>query len=479
MDFAQRLAVHLPGHLGEPVVNAGQQCKDFAAHEGVVEVAHHPVSVVQMEVGGGVGVEDTGQAADGEVEDHPQREEHRRIQPHLPLPDGGQRGEEDDAGGDGDQLGGGHERRGEIVRHATGEHVVRPHDSALADDEHQRAHRPLVAEQRLAGEVSHDLQHEGKGRDDHHVHRRVGVSPEDVLIQHRRAAAGRPEEGHARHPIQHRHDQRRGHELGENQAEHRGAKDAPDEDRQPPPGHPRRAQADDGDQKVEAAEDGRQAEGDEGQQEEQHGRAAPLGQRRIHRPAGSVAAGQQRGDHQRQRHRRGEPVTQRVQAREGHVFRANEQGHGPVPQPADEHGHRHGDHDDAVHGHHRVVRLRPHDRPARVHQLDAHEHRQQAGDEKQSDKRDQILNSDHFVVGGKRKVAPEAVRLLRRSRFVLQTKPPPRPVVPDSGAEQPADQKDKVADRDRHFGGQRLAERHHQAASDNKADDPEDQSFNP
>ena len=74
MDLAKRLVVHAAGDLREPVVERRHDGEDLATHDGVMEVRHYEVGVMQAHIGGKVGQEDSGKAADGEVKDHSQRE---------------------------------------------------------------------------------------------------------------------------------------------------------------------------------------------------------------------------------------------------------------------------------------------------------------------------------------------------------------------------------------------------------------------
>ena len=75
--------------------------------------------------------------------------------------------------------------------HAADEHVVGPDDAAQRNDAEKAADRPPVGEQRLAREVGQDLQRDAEARQHDDVDRRVGVEPEDVLVEDRVAAVRR------------------------------------------------------------------------------------------------------------------------------------------------------------------------------------------------------------------------------------------------------------------------------------------------
>ncbi len=128
---------------------------------------------MEVDVGRHISEEDAGDTAAGEVEDDGQGEQHRRPQPELAHPDGAKRAEEDQSGGDGDQLRGDEERPVQVVGHARGEHVVRPDDTAQAENAEEGGYGVAVGEQGLAGKVADDLQRQPEARQDHDVDRGV------------------------------------------------------------------------------------------------------------------------------------------------------------------------------------------------------------------------------------------------------------------------------------------------------------------
>src|SRR5713226_1242101 len=69
VQLAQCLRVHVAGHLGEPIVPAGEDGEHGAEREHVVEMRHHVIGVLQHAVDPGIGEHDAGDAADGEQED--------------------------------------------------------------------------------------------------------------------------------------------------------------------------------------------------------------------------------------------------------------------------------------------------------------------------------------------------------------------------------------------------------------------------
>ena len=133
---------------------------------------------------------------------------------------------------------------------------------------------------------------------------------------------------------------------------------------------------------------------------------ADRGERRVGRPAGRERAA---GGEERRRHHdagdRQHPERQRVQAREGHVRRADHQRQDVVRQPGEDRDDEQEDHQRRVDAEEAVVRVRVHELAARRGQLGADHHRQQAADEHEEERRDDVLDADHLVIG----VDPEVV----------------------------------------------------------------------
>ena len=122
-----------------------------------------------------------------------------------------------------------------------------------------------VAEHGLAAERRHQLADHAHGRQHHDVHRRMRIEPEQVLEQHRIAAARRIEEAEVEHPL--RGDEQRGY------GDDRRAEDVdqacrvgrPQEQRHLEPRHAGRPHAVNRDDEVQARQDRREA-GDENRQ---------------------------------------------------------------------------------------------------------------------------------------------------------------------------------------------------------------------
>ena len=158
VDAAELLVVHPPGHLREPVVDAGEDREDRAAEEDEVDVGDDEVGVGDVDVDRHHAQHHAADAADREGDDEGEREQHRRrVGVDLAEVERAQPGEDLDPGRHRDQQRGDHHRHPQPAEHAGDEHVVRPDRVAEDDDPDQRQRHQPVAEDRLAGVGRDDL----------------------------------------------------------------------------------------------------------------------------------------------------------------------------------------------------------------------------------------------------------------------------------------------------------------------------------
>src|SRR5690606_9468629 len=137
MDVAQFRVHHAAVHAREPVVDAGHHGEDGAYAHHHVEVCHHEVGIVYLDVQCAVGHDDAGEAASDEGGHHADAEQHGRREDDVAPPEGSDVVEHLHRAGDGDQQGGEHEDRAQEGVHAGDEHVVPPYQEAQEGDRHQ------------------------------------------------------------------------------------------------------------------------------------------------------------------------------------------------------------------------------------------------------------------------------------------------------------------------------------------------------
>ncbi len=225
-----------------------------------------------------------------------------------------------------------------------------------------------------------------------------------MLVEERVTAGLGVEEGHPSDAVQDDHQEGDREPLGEEQGHPGGDEHGPDEDGEAPPGHPRGAHVDDGDNEVQAAKDGGEPEGDDREVEQDLGAVGGGGERRVGGPAGLDAADKRRR-HEGQGDGRDEPEGERVEPREGHVIGADEERDGVVPGAADDGRDSDGDHQDAVEAHGAVVLAGADELHPALCQLQAHPKGDEAREEEHADERHQVLDADDFVVGIEGEVA--------------------------------------------------------------------------
>ena len=292
---------------------------------------------------------------------------------------------------------------------------------------------PAVPVVRLAREEGEDVAQDPPGREDQDVDLGVAEDPEQVLPEDRIAAPAhrrraRDEELRAEVAIEQEQERRRAEHRDEERVQDRGEPDPPDRERQAHVRHPGRAQADDRRDVVHRAHRRGDAGDEDGGDDERlaHARHAHVrGERGVGGPAraGRAEIREERGQHEQLREQEG-PERVHVEAREGHVARADHERDEQVPERADQHG-RDGeeDHDEPVRGEDLLVRRRPdrarpaeeqlpqhRHRPVRERPLPADEHGEDAADQQEEQPRPEELLRDHLVVDGEDVPAPERGR---------------------------------------------------------------------
>ena len=224
------------------------------------------------------GRDDAAQPADDEQADEHAGVDHRDGQVQRAAPERAEPVERLNAAGHGDE----HRRDGEAGAqrgvHAALKHVVSPDDEAEHRDQQRGVHHGPVAEQRLAAERRQDVADHPERRQDHDVHGRVAVEPEQVRVEQRVPAAGVVLDLVAQHPpgrleeagpavVLHQvHRQQPGqHRRGE---QHQQADDqqVPHRHRQPEEGQPRAPHLEDRRNVVDGPEAAAGADHDQGRE---------------------------------------------------------------------------------------------------------------------------------------------------------------------------------------------------------------------
>ncbi len=286
MQFSDELAVHVAGNLREPVIPAGEDRKDGAERQNVVEMGHHVIGIVQRAVETGIGELDARDATDREQEDEADCPDHwcregQRAAPHRRDPR-----ENLDACRHRDDHGCEDEVALCFQRQANRIHVVRPDDEADRADRNHGVSHAEITEDGLLREGGHDVADDAEAGQDQDVHFRVAEEPEQVLIEDRVTAAFRREKCRAEIAVRQKHGDAARQNRQRKQQQERSDEHRPGEERHLVQRHARGAHVEDGGDEVDRTEDRRRARNVQRKDRQIHRRSghAVCRQRRIHGP---------------------------------------------------------------------------------------------------------------------------------------------------------------------------------------------------
>src|ERR1700727_101102 len=88
MQFAERLAVDLSGHLREPVVKGTEKTEEDATDDYVVKMRNHEIRTPQLPVEGSRSLHYPRETSDQELEKKSDTEQHRSLELNLSAPHG-------------------------------------------------------------------------------------------------------------------------------------------------------------------------------------------------------------------------------------------------------------------------------------------------------------------------------------------------------------------------------------------------------
>ena len=289
-----------------------------------MEVCDHEVRIVQVDVDGERTQEDAGQSADSKQQQEADGVKHRRVQRDIAPPHRGQPIEDLDAGRNRHQERQERENQGRQRAFAVREHVMSPHQKSDQGDGDARESDGAIAEHRLLREGRDDLGDNRHARQNHDVDGGVRVKPEEVLEQDRVAAKRRVEDADLPGTLDHQQHHRDSNNRSGQHLNQRGGINAPHEQRHVEPAHTRRAKLMHGGDEVDAGEDGREAERENGHRHQAYGAVGRCAVWRVKGPARVDGAEVDR----RYRHRGARQIdieAQQIQPGERHVLRSQHQ----------------------------------------------------------------------------------------------------------------------------------------------------------
>ena len=404
LQLADVLAHHPARDLGPPVIECAEDREHHPAEQYVVEMCDHEVRVSLLKVDRHGCVHDSAQPAERELEYRGDAEVERGLHPQRTAPHGRAPTENLDPGGNRDQHRGDGKRRVRHRAHSGREHVMPPNAVRQKADEHHRIRHPGVTEQGLAREHRQNLRHHPEGRQRHDVDLRMAEQPEQVLPQDRRGTQLDQVEVRADEAVEKQEEQAHRQTWKGEQDEDGGDQHRPHEHRHPHKGHAAGAHIDDGDEEVEAAQQGRDAEDEQAdipQIDVYARRVRALGQVRVAEPS---AVGQ-REIEPSEIHEHGaeqeDPEAQGVDPRKSDVTGADLQRDEVVREKSQLQRHdHHENHGRAVHREHLVVSVGREEGVVRYRELRADSHRLQAADQHEAQRGDQVQDRDALVIDG-------------------------------------------------------------------------------
>ena len=157
VDLSQRFIHQASGNFGEPIKSAREHAEDGRHSHDHVEVSHHKISIVEVQIQSGLAQEDSADSAGDEQGNESHREHHRRGKPDSSAP---QRADPIKCL-DGRRHANGHGERGKshcrIGAHTAHKHVMAPDEEAQESNGQDGVNHGAVSENRLAREGREQL----------------------------------------------------------------------------------------------------------------------------------------------------------------------------------------------------------------------------------------------------------------------------------------------------------------------------------
>lgn len=356
-DSPAPLVVMAAKHFGPPVVDGSEEADERSTDHDVMEVRDNKIGVVKVNVCGERGKEKTGQSADGEQENERECVEHRCVEDDGTFVERRHPAKDFDGGGYGNSESDHREKQRSKGRLTTDKHVVTPYKEADNRDGNAGCCDESVTKDVFARMNRDGFADHAKGREDHDVHSGVRVEPEKVLVQDGIAAHCRIKDPDTKGSFKDQKQQGDGqHGSCEDLDERSGVK-CPQEQGHPRPSHPRRTHLVDGNNKVDARQDGGKAKDESAEGRGDHSGIGGGTVGRVERPACIQTTGN-KGVKEEHCAENIDIKAKEVEAREGNIFCAEHQGQEEVSKGRrDRRDQEQEDHDRAVQGEQLVVKV--------------------------------------------------------------------------------------------------------------------------
>ena len=278
--------------------------------------------------------------------------------------------------------------------------MVTPHNETEEGNRDRTERNEAVTEDGAVAVDSDDFADDSHGGQNHDVHRRMAIEPEEVLVQDRIATHGRVEDSDVHRALNNEEQQGDTQHRSSEHLNDGGCINRPQKQRHAEPGHSRRTQFVNRDDEVQTSKDGTEAKHEcRGQHRDHATGSGGGGVRRIESPTSIKATHGQR-DHAENRTSDPQVVTKEVQAREGNILGTKHDGQNDVAERCRDTWNDHQEHHDgAVQGEPLVVGVcAVGDCWTRGEQLRAKEQCECSAEQERTEHRPHVHHTDAFVV---------------------------------------------------------------------------------
>ena len=178
VNLAPGFVKHPPGHFGVPVVDSSIDSGDATTKQDVVEVGDDEIGIVNVDIEGHRSQHHATESTDEKQGDKTDGKQHGRIEAYFAPPNRRHPAKDLNSRRNGDRHGGNHKEHPQPAGSPAGEHMVRPDDQSQKRNGQTRIGDRRIAENRLAGVDGQNVGNHAEHRQNHDVHRRVGIEPE-------------------------------------------------------------------------------------------------------------------------------------------------------------------------------------------------------------------------------------------------------------------------------------------------------------
>jgi hypothetical protein len=145
MQFTELFLIHMPRNFWIPIVKSRKEGENVATKHCGMEMAHHPIAVMQMQIRGNRSQNRPTDTANQEDRNSSQHKEHGGFKRHFAFPHRRHPAKEFHTRGDSHKQRRNHKRNAQRIAHPRNKHMVRPDEVAYKSNPQTRQSNPLIA----------------------------------------------------------------------------------------------------------------------------------------------------------------------------------------------------------------------------------------------------------------------------------------------------------------------------------------------